>query len=157
MIEAALGILLVWRTPLIANLIGLLVVLAEMALVGGLIWRKPAPIAWSIVLLGTAFGLSLIGEPQTIDAFSLPMAAGLFLAAELAYLGVEERVFSRLLLRRALASLAVAAGALLVGLYLLAIGPSFAVAGAAMTAAGVAAALVLLGLVVAAAAHEARS
>lgn len=157
-IEAAVGVLLIWRTPLLPNLIGLLLVLAELSLVGGLIWRKRAPIAWSIVLLGASYGLSLIGGAESVDAGSLLVAAGLFLAAEVAYLGVEETASSRIPMRPLLASLAVAAGSVVVSLLLLAIGSqSVLVAGPVVTAVGVAATLILLGLVIATAARRAHS
>jgi hypothetical protein len=157
-IEAALGVLLIWRTPLLPNLIGLLAVLAELTLVGGLIWRRTGPIAWSIVLLGASYGLSLIGGSQNLDAGSLLVAAGLFLAAEVAYLGVEEPAFSGIPMRPLLASLAVASGSVVVSLLLLAIGSqSVLAAGPVVTAAGVGATLVLLGVVIATAARRARS
>lgn len=157
-IEAAVGVLLIWRTPLLPNLIGLLLVLAELALVGGLIWRKRAPIAWSIVLLGASYGLSLIGAPESVDAGSLLVVAGLFLAAEVAYLVVEETAYSEIPMRPLLASLAVAAGSVVVSLLLLAIGSqSVLAAGPVVTAAGVAATLVLLGVVIATAARRAHS
>ena len=157
-IEAALGVLLIWRTPLLPNLIGLLAVLAELTLVGGLIWRRTGPIAWSIVLLGASYGLSLIGGSQSLDAGSLLVAAGLFLAAEVAYLGIDETAFSGIPMRPLLASLAVAAGSVVVSLLLLAIGrQSVLAAGPVVTAAGVGATLVLLGVVIATAARRARS
>ena len=158
LIEAALGVLLIWRTPLLPNLIGLLLVLAELTLVGGLIWQKRPPIAWSIVLLGASYGLSLIGDAESVDAGSLLVAAGLFLTAEVAYLAVEETAFSRIPTRPLLASLAVAAGSVVVSLLLLGIGSqSVLVAGPVVTAGGVAATLILLGLVIATAARRAHS
>jgi hypothetical protein len=157
-IEAAVGVLLIRRTPLLPNLIGLLLVLAELTLVGGLVWRKGAPIAWSIVLLGASYGLSLIGGPESLDAGSLLVAAGLFLAAEVAYLGVEETAFPGIPMRPLLASLVVAAGSIVVSVLLLAIGSqSVLAAGPGATAAGVAATLVLLGVVIATAARRAHS
>jgi len=155
MIEAAVGVLLIRRAPLLPGLAGLLVVLAVMTLIGGLLLRRPATVAWSIVLLGAAYGLSLIGERESVDAISLLVAAALFLAAEAAYLAVETEVFSGMLIRPVLASLAVATGSVVIGVLLLAIGQSFLVAGPVVTAGGVAATLVLLGLVIRAAARRA--
>jgi hypothetical protein len=155
LIEAAVGVVLIWRAPLLPNLIGLLVVLAEGALVGGLLWRLTGPIAWSMVLLGAAFGLSLIGERQGFDAISLLVAAALFLAAEVAYLGIEVTIFSSSPIRPLLASLAVAIGSVVTGVLLLAIGDSLSAADPILTAGGVAASLVLIGLLIAAAARRA--
>jgi hypothetical protein len=155
LLEAGVGIVLTLRAPLLPNLIGFLVVLAAMALVAGLLFRRPAPVAWSIVLLGAAYGLSLIGQPESVDATSLLVAAALFLAAEVAYLGIEAEAFVGISRGPLLASLAVALGSVPIGLLLLAIGPSLLVAGPILTAAGVAATLVLLGVVIATAARRA--
>jgi hypothetical protein len=155
MLEAGVGIFLTLHAPLLPNLIGLLVVLAEMTLVAGLLFRRPAPVAWSIVLLGAGYGFSLIGRPDTVDAISLLVAAALFLAAEVAYLGIEEEVVFGLSRGPLLGSLAVAVASVLIGVLLLAIGQSLLVASPLLTAAGVAATLVLLGAVVATAARRA--
>jgi hypothetical protein len=155
MIEAAVGVLLIRRAPLLPNLTGLLVVLAVMTLIGGLLFRRPGPVAWSIGLLGAAYGLSLIGDRGRVDAISLLVAAALFLAAEAAYLAVETEVFSGMPIHRLLASVAVAMGSAVIGVLLLAIGQSFLVAAPVVTAGGVAATLVLLGLLITAATRRA--
>jgi hypothetical protein len=154
-LEAAIAVLLIWRAPLLPNLIGLLVVLAEMLLVGGLVWRQPALVAWSIVLVGAAYGLSLVGQRESVDATALLVAAVLFLAAEVAYLAVDEGAFSGIPIRPLAAAIAVAIGSMVISVILLAIGQSVPVAGPLLTAGGVAATLVLLGLVIATAARRA--
>ena len=118
-----------------------------MTLVGGLLWRRSAPVAWSIGLLGAAYGLSLIGEPESLDAISLLVAAALFLAADAGYLAVRTDAFSDIPIRPVVASVAVAMGSVVIGVLLLAIGQSFVVAGPLLTAIGVVATLVLLGIV----------
>jgi hypothetical protein len=148
------GVVLIQRAPVFPRVVGLVVTLALLTLVVGILLRRSALVAWSIVLLGTASGLSLIGEPASVDAVSLLVAAALFLAAEAGYLAVEGEVFYGPPVHRALSSLAVAMGSAVIGVILLAIGESFLNAGPLLTAGGVAAALVLLGVVITTAARR---
>jgi hypothetical protein len=145
---------LVQRAPIFPRVVGLVVTLALLTLVVGVVFRRPVLVAWSIVLLGAAYGFSIIGERESIDAVSLLVAATLFLAAEAGYLAVEREVFIAPPVHRALTSLAVAVGSVVIGVILLAIGESLLNAGPLLTAGGIAATLVLLAVVVTAAARR---
>lgn len=136
-------------------MVGLVVTLALLTLVVGVALRRSALVAWSIVLLGAAYGFSIIGARETVDAVSLLVAATLFLAAEAGYLAVERELLIAPPVHRALSSLAVAVGSAVIGVILLAIGESFLSAGPLLTAGGVAAALVLLGALMTVAARRA--
>jgi len=128
-----------------------------MLLIGGLLSRQPAPLAWSIVLVGTAYGLSLVGQRESVDATGLLVAAVLFLAAEVAYLGVDPEAFSGLPIRPLAAAIAVALGSVVISVLLLAIGESALAGGPLLMAGGIAAALILLGVVLATAARRAHA
>ena len=153
-IEAVLGVALVQRAPVLPRVVGLVVAMALLTLGVGVVFRRSALVAWSIVLLGTAYGFSIIGEPVGVDAVSLLVAATLFLAAEAGYLAIEGEVFIAPPVHRALSSLAVAAGSAIIGVILLAIGESLLNAGPLLTAGGIAATLVLLAVVITAAARR---
>lgn len=148
------GVVLIQRAPIFPRVVGLVVTLALLTLVVGVVFRRSALVAWSIVLLGAAYGLSIIGERESVDAVSLLVAAALFLAAEAGYLAVEGEVFIGPPVHRALSSLAVAVGSAVIGVILLAIGESFLNAGPLLTAGGVASTLVLLGVVIRTAARR---
>ena len=148
------GVVLIQRAPVFPRVVGLVVTLALLTLVVGVLLRRSALVAASIVLLGTAYGLSIIGARESVDAVSLLVAAMLFLAAEAGYLAVEREVFIGPPVHRALSSLAVAMGSAVIGVILLAIGESFLNAGPLLTAGGIAATLVLLGVVITAAARR---
>jgi hypothetical protein len=132
----------------------LTVALGALTLLAGLGFRRPAAIAWSILLLAVAYGFTLIGGRAATDSASLPVAGALFLVAELGYLAVEVGYFPGLPLRPMLASLGVALGSIVLGVVVLAMGQSFVVVGPLLTAAGVVAALILLGMVAANAARR---
>jgi hypothetical protein len=149
-----LGVVLIQRAPIFPRVVGLVVTLALLTLVVGVVFRRSALVAWSIVLLGTAYGFSIIGEPVSVDAVSLLVAATIFLAAEAGYLAVEEEILIAPPVRRALSSLAVAVGSAIIGVILLAIGESLLNAGPLLTAGGIAATLVLLAVVITAAARR---
>jgi hypothetical protein len=149
-----LGVVLIQRAPIFPRVVGLVVTLALLTMVVGVVLRRSALIAWSIVLLGTAYGFSIIGQRESVDAVSLLVAATLFLAAEAGYLAVEGEVFIGLPVHRTLSSLAVAVGSAVIGVILLAIGESFLSVGPLLTAGGVGATLVLLGVVMTAAARR---
>ncbi len=146
--------MLIQRAPIFPRVVGLVVTLALLTLVVGVVLRRSALVAWSIVLLGTAYGFSIIGEPVSVDAVSLLVAATIFLAAEAGYLAVEEEVLIAPPVHRALSSLAVAVGSAVIGVILLAIGESLLNAGPLLTAGGIAATLVLRGVVITAAARR---
>lgn len=146
-----LGVVLIQRAPVFPRVVGLVASLALLTLVVAELLRRSALVAGSIVLLGTAYGLSIIGARESVDAVSLLVAAMLFLAAEAGYLAVEGEVSIGPPVDRALASLAVAVGSFVIGVILLAIGESLLNAGPLLTAGGIAATLVLLAVVVTAA------
>lgn len=146
MAALALGIVLVQRASL-PGLVGLLVVVATLALLVAVAWRRPAGVAWSTLVLGAAYGLTLVGRGEGIDAGSLLVAGSLFLIAELGYLAVEPHTLPRLPWRPVLAAIAVAVASILPGVVLLAINESLAATGALLTAAGVTAALALIALI----------
>ena len=85
---AGLSIFLVERAHA-RGLVGLIAALALVSLSAGLGWRRASSVAWSIALLGLAYGLTLIGAGGTVDAWSLLAAGWLFLYAESAYLALE--------------------------------------------------------------------
>lgn len=118
-----------------------------LALLVGFALHRPAAVAWSTVVLGAAYGLTLIGRGEAIDAGSLLVAGWLFVCAELGYLAVEPESLPRLPWRPVGAAAAIAVSSIVPGVVLLAINQSFAVAGPLLTAGGVAAALAVLALV----------
>lgn len=145
---------LIERAPIFPRVVGLVITLALLTLVAGIVFRRSVLVAWSIVLLGTAYGFSIIGARESVDAVGLLVAAAFFLAAEAGYLAVEGDVFIGPPVHRALSSLAVAMGSAVIGVILLAIGESFLNAGPLLAAGGVAATLVLLGVVMTVAARR---
>lgn len=146
MAALALAVFLVQRAQL-GELVGLTVAVAMLALLVAFAWRRPAAVAWATVLLGLAYGLTLVGRGEGIDAGSLVVAGWLFLTAELAYLAVEPDSLPHLPWRPVAAAALVALGSIVLGVVLLAISQSLAAAGPLLTAAGVTAALALIALI----------
>jgi hypothetical protein len=112
--------------------------------------RWPALVAWGIAGLGAEYALFLRLRGETVDVRAPVVAAGLIVAAELAFRAVEPeegRLEGRLVVRSATAVAAAAAATALIGGVLLVAAGSFG-SGLALEAAGVAAAVVAVGLVV---------
>jgi hypothetical protein len=125
------------------------VLLLAAALVGG--W--PALLPWSLVLLGTAYVVSLELRPDegTIDAAAPLVGAGLLALAELAYWSLElrgpGREERRLLARRGAALVGLALLSLLLGTLVVTLTAVPLGGGAAWDAVGVAAAAAALALI----------
>lgn len=128
------------------QLAGLIAALAIASLLIGLGLRRASLIAWSIVLLALAYGVTLMGGGGTLDAASLLVAGWLFLVAEAAYLALETGPQPTWPWRHALAALAIAIGSSLAGILLLALNQSLLTSGPLLLAGGVVAALALLAL-----------
>jgi hypothetical protein len=107
--------------------------------------RRPAPIAWSLALLGGAYAVRLALDGGDVDTLAPLEAAGLLLVAELAYDGLERpvaRVPASLVARRLAVVAALAAGTVVLGVAILAIAAIPLGGGVALTAVGVASAAV---------------
>lgn len=122
--------------------------LSALALLAGVGFRRPGGIAGSVVLLLVAYAVTLVEAGEAIDAGSLVVAGALFCTAELGFLAVEAGLPSGVPWRRLLATVALAAGSALPGVMILAAGQSSLPVGPVGTAAGVAGALLLTGIVV---------
>jgi hypothetical protein len=131
------------------------VVLAWIALAGGLAARRPLLIGCSAALLAAAYGLTLDGRGGGIDAGSLLVAGWLFLCADLGILATETPGRTPLPWRHLAGDAAVGLGSAVTGVVLLGINQSIDLAGPLLTAAGVAAALLLLALLAASAVRRA--
>jgi hypothetical protein len=135
--------------------------IAVLALVAALVfgWLRLVPV--SLVLVGSTYALYLAVDDTAVDSAAPAFAAGLFLAAELAYWSLEERDKVRTeageLLRRVAIVAALAIGALVLGGGLLAIADAVRTRGLAIDLLGAtAAASALLGLAVLARPRQAR-
>lgn len=142
----AIGLLLVPHSAL-GSLIGLLWALAAMALLLGLAADRPAGIPWSLLLLGGAYAVSLIGRASVIDALSLPAAGLIFLAAQLGSLSLSAGSSVRSLVRPLSASLVVILLSSAAGVMILGLSSAAPLAGPAVQGAGAAAALAAIALV----------
>ena len=125
-----------------------------LALVAAVVLGWSSLVPASIVLIGSAYAVHLALDDPTLDTRAPLLAAGLLLAAELAYWSLEERQNVRTEAREQLRRLAVVAalalGSLFVGAVLLAVADVARTRGLAVDLVGAAAAagaLLLLVLV----------
>jgi hypothetical protein len=142
----ALGLLLVPHSAL-GSLMGLLCALAAMAMLLGLAADRQAGIPWSLLLLGGAYAVSLIGRASVIDALSLPAAGLIFLAAQLGSLSLSAGPGVRSLVRPLSASLVVILLSSAAGVMILGLASAATVAGPVVQGVGAAAALAAIALV----------
>ena len=123
---------------------------AALFLVGaGVLLRAAAFLPWGLASCTGAYAAGLLASSAGIDLLSPLFAAGLLLAAELAYWSVEERTGREtieVLARRLGVVLLLALGTALVGSLLLAAAQARPVGGPAVLALGVAAAVGILAL-----------
>jgi hypothetical protein len=125
--------------------------IAVLALLAGLVfgWLRLVPV--SLVLVGSTYALYLAVDDAAVDSAAPAFAAGLFLAAELAYWSLEERdkvhTEAGEALRRVAIVAALAMGALVLGGGLLAVADAVRTRGLAIDLLGaMAAATALLGV-----------
>ena len=125
-----------------------------LALVAAVVLGWSSLVPASIVLIGSAYAVHLALDDPTLDTRAPLLAAGLLLAAELAYWSLEERqnvrTEAREQLRRLTVVAALALGSLFVGAVLLAVADVARTRGLAVDLVGAAAAagaLLLLVLV----------
>jgi hypothetical protein len=121
------------------------------ALVGaGLLVRRGFPVTLGIALLGTAYGLSLIGKG--LDPAASLFAGGLVAVSELAYWALEPGAAVRIgrgaTVRRAALSGSIALGTVLLGALVLVAAARPVEGGASLEIAGVAAIAVILAIAV---------
>lgn len=118
-------------------------------LVIGLLLRRAAPTTFGLMLVGAGYGISLAGK--ALDPGAPLVAGGLLLVAELAYWALEPgasvRIGRRATIRRALFSLGLAVGAVLLGSLLLGVASTPQGGGASLGIAGVLAIAAVVGIV----------
>lgn len=138
------------ETPRFGWLMATIGVIAVLALVGGLVWRSGPMFLWALALIGVQYGFWLELGTHALDQRAPVVGAGLLLTAELAFDSLEPelgRITSTAALARAIALavvllVAVGLDAIVLGATSIPIG-----GGIALTAVGVAAAVLAIGLV----------
>jgi hypothetical protein len=124
---------------------------AIVSLAVGLVLRWVTPIAWSLLLLGAEYGTWLVQRGVEVDTRAPLYAAGLLLTAELAFDGLERSVVrsdAEVAARRGLQLAGLAIGAILTGAVVLEAATLPVGGNVALTALGVAAAVLTLFLIV---------
>ena len=131
------------------ELVGGIGALGLVMVAAAFVGRWASLIPFAIAVVGAAYAVFLSVRAETLDPYAAAVAAGIFLAAELAFWSLEPRAaraHRRVLLRRiASLALAVVATGLVAGSLLLVAGGT--TGGVALEAAGVAAAVALLAVV----------
>jgi hypothetical protein len=125
--------------------------LAVLLLAFGLVLRWVTPIAWALLLLGAEYGAWLVQRGVEVDTRAPLYAAGLLLTAELAFDGLERTVVrpeAEVAARRGLQLAGLALGAVVTGAVVLAAATLPVGGNVALTAIGVAAAVLALSLIV---------
>jgi NO-binding membrane sensor protein with MHYT domain len=116
----------------------------------GVLLRLPLAIGWAVGLTGASYLATRVGK-HTVDGRAAVVGAALLLAAELGFAAVTRdpriRAERRLVVRRVLTSGALVAGALLVDFLLLGAAAFSASSSVVLAAAGVAAAVAAIGVV----------
>jgi hypothetical protein len=138
------------ETPRFGWLMATIGVIAVLTLVGGLVWRSGPMFLWALALIGVQYAFWLELGTNALDQRVPVVGAGLLLTAELAFDSLEPelgRITSTAALARAIALavvllLAVGLDAIVLGATSIPIG-----GGIALTAVGVAAAVLAIGLV----------
>ena len=129
-----------------------LVAVGVLVLVAAVVLGWSSLVAASVVLIGSAYAVHLALDDPTLDTRAPLLAAGLLLAAELAYWSLEERqnvrTEARDQLRHLAAVVALALGGLFVGAVLLAVADVARTRGLAVDLLGAAAAATALLLLV---------
>jgi hypothetical protein len=125
--------------------------LALTLLAGGLVARWAQPVGWGLAILGAEYAVHFAAKGRALDELTPIYAAGLMLAAELAYWSVERRVAawseSKVLVRRLVFLAGSCGGAATVAALVIVIASASSGGGVALKAVGVAAAIGALGLV----------
>jgi hypothetical protein len=111
--------------------------------------RRPAPVAWSLALLGAAYAAHLALDGGSVDTRAPLEAAGLLLVAELAFDSLEQgvaRASPELAALRVAVLAGLMVGSIVLGAGILAVAAIPLQGGVVLTAVGVAAAGVALAL-----------
>lgn len=119
-------------------------------LAAAFVTRWPAPVAWSLALLGGEYGAWLALRGDAVDTRAPLYAAGFVVLAELAYEGLARGVAwvePELVARRVLLLAGLAVGSVALGAVVLAVATIPLRGGVVLTAVGVAAATLALALI----------
>ena len=132
-----------WLVPVIGGA-------ALVALAAGIALRYAPAIAWAVALLGAEYAVWLSLDVDSLNTRAPLVGAGLLLVAELAYGSLEPEIGRpepEILLRRLALLAGLVLGATAVGALAIAVAATPLSGGVALTAGGVVAAVVALGLI----------